>query len=75
MHKKADFDQVYKFSLLSRAPATMSRNHHATHSKTGKKTVMICDDERDLLQLFGQAIRSKYNVILVSSGEECIEIH
>lgn len=52
MHKKADFDQVYKFSLLSRAPASMSRNHHATHSKTGKKTVMICDDERDLLQLF-----------------------
>jgi response regulator RpfG family c-di-GMP phosphodiesterase len=38
-----------------------------------KKTVMICDDERDLLQLFGQALRSKYNVILVSSGEECIE--
>lgn len=34
---------------------------------------MICDDERDLLQLFGQALRSKYNVILVSSGEECIE--
>jgi response regulator RpfG family c-di-GMP phosphodiesterase len=38
-----------------------------------KKTVMICDDERDLLQLFGHAVRSKYNVILVSSGEECIE--
>jgi CheY-like chemotaxis protein len=38
-----------------------------------KKTVMICDDEQDLLQLFGQALRSKYNVILVSSGEECIE--
>jgi response regulator RpfG family c-di-GMP phosphodiesterase len=38
-----------------------------------KKTVMICDDERDLLQLFGHALRSKYNVILVSSGEECIE--
>jgi CheY-like chemotaxis protein len=34
---------------------------------------MICDDERDLLQLFGQALRSKYNVILVSSGEDCIE--
>jgi CheY-like chemotaxis protein len=26
-----------------------------------------------LLQLFGQALRSKYNVILVNSGEECIE--
>jgi CheY-like chemotaxis protein len=38
-----------------------------------KKTVMICDDELDLLQLFGQALRSKYNVILVSSGEYCID--
>jgi CheY-like chemotaxis protein len=38
-----------------------------------KKTVMICDDDTDLLRLFGQALRSKYNVILVNSGEECIE--
>jgi CheY-like chemotaxis protein len=47
--------------------------NHSTYSGTKKKTVMICDDERDLLQLFGQALRSKYNVILVSSGEDCIE--
>jgi CheY-like chemotaxis protein len=33
---------------------------------------MICDDERDLLQLFGLALESKYNVILVGSGEDCI---
>jgi CheY-like chemotaxis protein len=33
---------------------------------------MICDDEPDLLQLFGQALKSKYNVILVGSGEDCI---
>ena len=38
-----------------------------------KKTIMICDDERDLLQLFGLALGSKYNVILVESGENCIE--
>lgn len=38
-----------------------------------KKTVKICDDERDLLQLFGQALKSKYNVILVNSGEEGID--
>ena len=29
---------------------------------------MICDDERDLLELFGKALKSKYNVILVGSG-------
>lgn len=34
---------------------------------------MICDNEQDLLQLFGKALRSKYNVILVSSGEDCID--
>jgi CheY-like chemotaxis protein len=39
----------------------------------GKKTIMICDDEPDLLQLFGKALRFKYNVILVRSGEDCID--
>jgi response regulator RpfG family c-di-GMP phosphodiesterase len=38
-----------------------------------KKTIMICDDEQDLLLLFGLALGSKYNVILVESGENCIE--
>ena len=38
-----------------------------------KKTVMVCDDEPDLLGLFGTALKSKYNVILVSSGEGCID--
>jgi response regulator RpfG family c-di-GMP phosphodiesterase len=33
---------------------------------------MICDDDRDILKLFGQALSSKYNIILVGSGEDCI---
>jgi len=45
----------------------------ASYSDTEKKTVMICDDERDLLELFGKALQTKYNVILVGSGEDCIE--
>ena len=44
-----------------------------SHSDAEKKTVMICDDERDLLELFGLALEIKYNVILVSSGEDCID--
>jgi response regulator RpfG family c-di-GMP phosphodiesterase len=48
-------------------------NHPATSLSEAKKTVMVCDDERDLLQLFGRALRSKYDVILVSSGEDCID--
>jgi len=34
---------------------------------------MICDDERDLLELFGLALKIKCNVILVSSGDDCID--
>jgi CheY-like chemotaxis protein len=48
-------------------------NRLASYSDTEKKTVMICDDERDLLELFGKAIQTKYNVILVGSGEDCID--
>ena len=48
-------------------------NNLASHFDPGKKTVMICDDERDLLELFGLALKLKYNVILVSSGEDCID--
>ena len=48
-------------------------NRLASYSDTEKKTVMICDDERDLLELFGLALNIKYNVILVDSGEDCID--
>ena len=48
-------------------------NRFASYSDTEKKTVMICDDERDLLELFGKALQTKYNVILVNSGEDCID--
>ena len=48
-------------------------NYLASHLDTEKKTVMICDDEQDLRQLFGIVLKSKYNVILVSSGEDCID--
>ena len=47
-------------------------NSDTSHFGAGRKTVMICDDEPDLLHLFGQALKSKYNVIQVSSGKSCI---
>jgi CheY-like chemotaxis protein len=40
--------------------------------KQKKKTIMICDDEQDVLLFFKLALKSKYNIILVSSGEDCI---
>jgi hypothetical protein len=41
-------------------------NYLASHLDTEKKTVMICDDEQDLRELFNKALKLKYNVILVA---------
>jgi CheY-like chemotaxis protein len=46
---------------------------HLTNLSEAKKTVMVCDDEQDLLQVFGLALESEYNVILANSGGNCIE--
>ena len=37
-----------------------------------KKTIMICDDDRDALSSFELVLESKYNIISVSSGGDCI---
>jgi CheY-like chemotaxis protein len=39
---------------------------------TKKKTIMICEDEPDVLLSFELMLKSKYNLMLVDSGEECI---
>jgi CheY-like chemotaxis protein len=38
-----------------------------------KKIMLICDDESDMRLLYGLVFGSKYDVIMVNSGEECIE--
>ena len=47
---------------------------HMLHNNfvTKKKTIMICEDEPDVLYLFELLLKSKYNIIMVDSGEECI---
>ena len=40
---------------------------------SNRKTVMICDDELDLLYLFKSALESSYDVLIVDSGKGCIE--
>jgi CheY-like chemotaxis protein len=49
----------------------LTYNHSNFERK--KKTIMICDNEPDVLQLFGLVFGSGYDVIMVHSGEECIE--
>jgi CheY-like chemotaxis protein len=46
---------------------------YPTNLSEAKKTIMVCDDEQDLLQVFGLALESEYNVILANSGGDCIE--
>lgn len=38
-----------------------------------RKTVMVCDDEADLLYLFRSALEPDYNVLAAESGKSCIE--
>jgi response regulator RpfG family c-di-GMP phosphodiesterase len=37
-----------------------------------QKTVMICDDESDVLRAYKIALSSRYSVLTASSGEECL---
>jgi CheY-like chemotaxis protein len=49
----------------------LTDNHSNFERK--KKTIMICDDERDVLLFFKLVLESRYNIILVGSGEDCID--
>jgi response regulator RpfG family c-di-GMP phosphodiesterase len=49
----------------------LTYNHSNFERK--KKTIMICDDEPDVLLSFEGTLRSIYDIIMVDSGEKCIE--
>jgi CheY-like chemotaxis protein len=49
----------------------LTYNH--SNFKRKRKIMMICDNEPDVLLLFEHVFRSKYDLIIVGSGEECIE--
>ena len=38
-----------------------------------RNTVMVCNDEADLLYLFKSALEPAYNVLAAESGKSCIE--
>jgi CheY-like chemotaxis protein len=42
-------------------------------TKPDKKTIMICDDEEDILDVYKMALERSYDVIIARSGKECIE--
>jgi response regulator RpfG family c-di-GMP phosphodiesterase len=39
-----------------------------------QKTILVCDDETDLLLMFRIYLESQYNVLTVDSGQACIDI-
>jgi CheY-like chemotaxis protein len=38
-----------------------------------RKTILVCDDETDLLLMFRIHLESRYNVLTVDSGKACID--
>ena len=40
-----------------------------------KRTVMICEDEEDILDLYSSFLQRKFNVITALSGEACLSVY
>ena len=38
-----------------------------------RKTILVCDDETDLLLMFRIHLESQYNVLTVDSGKSCVD--
>ncbi len=52
---------------------TQRLEYNHSNFERKKKIMMICDDEPDMRLLYGLMFESRYDVITVNSGEECIE--
>jgi CheY-like chemotaxis protein len=50
-------------------------NIRPIEQETRRQTVLICDDESDLLLMFAVGLQASYNVLTAKSGEECIKIY
>jgi len=59
-------------TILSYSIEQSIRNGERTRDKS-KRTVLICDDEKDILLAFSIELQTKYNVLTAESGEECIK--
>jgi DNA-binding response OmpR family regulator len=38
-----------------------------------RPTVLICDDETDILEMYAIALKKQYNVLTASTGRACVE--
>jgi len=46
--------------------------YSASSKLPSQKTVMVCDDEYDVLRAYKIALASRYSVLTASSGQECL---
>lgn len=38
-----------------------------------ERTILICDDEEDLVSVYASALRNQYRILTASSGKACVE--
>jgi DNA-binding response OmpR family regulator len=55
------------------AGVTGDERHRALVLSEQKKTILICEDDRDLLRTYTLILRSKYDVFTATSGAEGID--
>jgi len=58
--------------IPSHAISNFERPALVTSTKT-VKTILVCDDEPDILRAYQLALRNRYNTITAKSGVECIQ--
>ncbi len=59
--------------VFPRFAFSKGRGYNLASEKAPKqKTIMICDDESDVLRAYKIALASRYSVLTASSGEECL---
>ncbi|HSF00109.1 MAG TPA: response regulator [Nitrososphaeraceae archaeon] len=44
-----------------------------SNKESSQKKIIICDDEKDLLFLYKEALGLKYSIITTTDGKECID--
>ena len=47
----------------------------SVESNKAMRTVMICDDEVDILRVYSSFLKKKFNVITAESGESCLSLY
>lgn len=64
-----------KVSFLTQSYSSHVNPALGDSKATLKKTIMICEDDPDLLRVFRLSLRSKFDVITTKSGKECLETY